>query len=348
MSPKTSVTRSRGFTLIELLVVIAIIAILIALLLPAVQQAREAARRTQCKNNLKQLGLALHNYHDTHSTLPPGCLQVPNAAGTAPDRTRGGWGWNVFVLPFLDQAPLYNLLNPNGDNFPTSFAGHPVQTVLSMMICPSDASPGVNNYGGFTDVNGEGAGKSNYPAVSGPLNTHTGVWGHVRLAQQGGPTVAGMFNYNSRTRFRDVTDGMSNSFAAAERAWDGSPLKDDLRSDANGTTYPEFDDDYSLGWVGPIPRKGSLWAGRYGHLPVASGPNAGTNTGEKYTTFVRTMDNDGFVPNGFKAPSASSMHVGGAQYLLGDGSVRFIGENIDRTTFRHLGCIQDGQVIGEF
>jgi len=337
-------TSRKGFTLIELLVVIAIIAILVALLLPAVQQAREAARRSACKNNLKQLGLALHNYHDTHNVFPPGCLQIPNAAGTAPDRTLGGWGWNTFVLPYVEQGPLYDLLNPNGNNFPTSFAGHPVQTVLSVMICPSDASPGVNDYGGFTDVNAVGAGKSNYPAVCGPLNVETNQWGHTVVAAQGGPSVvAGMFNYNSRTKIRDVTDGMSNTFAVAERAWDGNVLKDDLREDANGVAYEQ------PGWLGtPVPRKGSLWAGRYGHLPVASGPNAGTNTGEKYTTFVRVTNSDKFVPNGVGAPAASSMHKGGAQYLLGDGSVRFISENINRDMFRYLGCIADGQVIGEY
>jgi prepilin-type N-terminal cleavage/methylation domain-containing protein len=345
---KSSRRTKHGFTLIELLVVIAIIAILIALLLPAVQQAREAARRTQCKNNMKQLGLALHNYHDTHSAFPPGCLQIPNTAGTAPDRTRGGWGWNTYVLPFVDQAPLYNLLNPNGNNFPTSFAGHPVQTVLAVMICPSDASPGVNTYGGFADVNGIGAGKSNYPAVSGAINVETNQWGHAIVTAQG-PALEGMFNYNSRTSMRDVTDGLSNTFACAERAWDGNDLKDDLRTNASGVTYATFDANPSAypGW-GPIPRKGSLWAGRYGHLPVAVGPNAGTNTGEKYATFVRVTNSDKFIPNGIGAPAASSMHEGGAQYLLGDGSVRFITENINRDVFRYLGCIKDGQVVGEY
>jgi len=339
---------TRGFTLIELLVVIAIIAVLIALLLPAVQQAREAARRSQCKNNMKQLGLALHNYHDTHNVLPPGCLLFANTAGTAPDRTIGGWGWNTFVLPYVDQAPLYTALNPNGQNFPTSVAGHLVQTPLAIMVCPSDASPSVNTYGGFADVSQIGLGKSNYPAVSGAVSVETNQWAQNVIAANGGSAVAGMFNYNSATRLRDVTDGLSNTFACAERTWDGSPVKDDLRTDANGTTYAAFDSNPSLGWVGPLPRKGSVWAGRYGHLPVAGGPNAGTNTGEKYATFVRVTNSDKFVPNGIGAPAASSMHEGGAQYLLGDGSVRFISESVNRDTFRYLGCMADGQVIGEY
>src|SRR5664279_3184236 len=105
-----------AFTLIELLVVIAIIAVLIALLLPAVQQAREAARRSQCKNNLKQLGLALHNYHDTANTLPPGYIG-PNTALS----TNSNWGWNVMLLPGLDQAPLYNQISSTTVGTTTGF-----------------------------------------------------------------------------------------------------------------------------------------------------------------------------------------------------------------------------------
>src|SRR5262245_48859233 len=103
---------ARGFTLIELLVVIAIIAILIALLLPAVQQAREAARRTSCKNNLKQLGIALHSYHDAHRTLPPGYLYRPNTGSTPPSNA-AGFSWGAMSLPFLDQANLYQQFNWN-------------------------------------------------------------------------------------------------------------------------------------------------------------------------------------------------------------------------------------------
>ena len=106
--------RVRGFTLIELLVVIAIIAILIALLLPAVQQAREAARRTQCKNNMKQLGLALHNYHDVYGSMAPGIVVDITNPGAAPTvgSNDPAWGWQALILPFIDQAPLFNTLNP--------------------------------------------------------------------------------------------------------------------------------------------------------------------------------------------------------------------------------------------
>ncbi|MFG0295400.1 MAG: DUF1559 domain-containing protein, partial [Maioricimonas sp. JB045] len=105
-------SRRRGFTLIELLVVIAIIAILVALLLPAVQQAREAARRSQCKNNLKQIGLALHNYHDTHGSFPPGYIaRYVSATDPASAETGPGFAWGTMILPFLDQSPTYNQLN---------------------------------------------------------------------------------------------------------------------------------------------------------------------------------------------------------------------------------------------
>tara|TARA_R110002095_G_scaffold31437_1_gene30270 strand:+ start:605 stop:1588 length:984 start_codon:yes stop_codon:yes gene_type:complete len=321
-------THKRGFTLIELLVVIAIIAILIALLLPAVQQAREAARRSQCKNNLKQLGLALHNYHDVHSVLPPGCLLFDDGTG-APDPDIGGWGWNTFVLPFVDQAPLYNQLNPNGANFPTSFAGHPVQTVLPIMMCPSEASPAVNTYEGFTDSSGVGAGKSSYPASVGSDGTEDDEWPN----EYSDADTRGMFNYNTATRFRDVTDGLSNTIAIAERCWDGSPIKDDDRTDTTGQTYADWDGDGP--WTGPLPRKGSVWAGRVGG-------------GEKYATFVRAKASDKFAPNGWKAPAAASFHVGGLQVLLGDGSVRFFAENVNRDIWENLGNMADGNVLGEF
>lgn len=306
-----SLTRKRGFTLIELLVVIAIIAILIALLLPAVQQAREAARRSTCKNNLKQIGIALHNYHDTHSVLPPGVLMFDDGSGD-PDPDLGNWGWNTFLLPYIDQAPLYNQLTPNGANFPTSAAGSLIQTVVPILICPSDASGGINTYVGFTNnEDGVGLGKSNYPGVSGSKGVDDDEW----YDRSDDADERGIFNYNSSTRMRDITDGTSNTMASGERMWDGISIKDD---DPGGSLS-----------------KGSVWAGR-------------PYDGEKYATLLRTNDSDAFIPNGTNQASASSRHVGGAHFLFCDGAVRFISENVNRETYKFLGNMSDGEVIGEY
>src|SRR4051812_18590026 len=164
--------RRRAFTLIELLVVIAIIAILIALLLPAVQQAREAARRTQCRNNLKQIGLALHNYHDAANTIPPGYIgtqAVPNVTGQSLN-----YGWATFILPFMDQSPLYNTIGsgfsgPNAVTFASSTisaSSAAYQTVLPAFRCPSDtgaATATLNLYVCKT------FGRSNYAGCAGAI-----------------------------------------------------------------------------------------------------------------------------------------------------------------------------------
>lgn len=301
----------RGFTLIELLVVIAIIAILIALLLPAVQQAREAARRSTCKNNLKQVGIALHNYHDTHRVLPPGVLMFDDGSGD-PDPDLGNWGWNTFILPFIDQGPLYNQLQPNGANFPATASGSLIQTVIPTLICPSDASSSLNTYVGFTNnEDGVGLGKSNYPGICGSKSVDDDEW----YDRSDDADERGIFNYNSSTRLRDITDGTSNTMASGERMWDGIAIKDD---DPGGSI-----------------RKGSVWAGR-------------PYDGEKYAVLLRTNDSAAFVPNGTNPASASSRHVGGAHFLFCDGAVRFLSENINNETYKFLGNMSDGEVLGEF
>ena len=194
----------RGFTLIELLVVIAIIAILVALLLPAVQQAREAARRTSCKNNFKQIGLAFHNYHDVHRSFPPGF------ARSNPGGSGRGWGWGVLILPFLEQPALFDQINPNRAPFPVTMeTGSPeiavrttLQQPLAVYRCPSDPGAPINtNRGSF--------GTSNY----------VGVWG----SDAAGGTHTGAGNgclfYDSGVSFRDITDGTSNVLLVGERSY---------------------------------------------------------------------------------------------------------------------------------
>lgn len=230
-SYRTPSARRRGFTLIELLVVIAIIAILIALLLPAVQQAREAARRSQCKNNLKQIGLALHNYHDIHLTLPPGWIGVdsgiPDVEGVS------AFGWGTMILPMLDQAPLFSKFDTNVSILDP--VNQPLLTTsLPAFRCPSDifedsweleseASPGT--------VLAEVA-SSNYVG-------NWGDGGRTELHDCEGLAAGercfdnGPFAHNSRIRFRDFKDGLSNTFVVGERrsdmelewfaTWPGAP-----------------------------------------------------------------------------------------------------------------------------
>ena len=300
-------TSRRAFTLIELLVVIAIIAILIALLLPAVQQAREAARRTQCKNNLKQMGLALHNYHDVHLTLPPGWIAVEPDGTVSAHEGISGAGWGTMILPYLDQSPLYNIFNPNvsiiapvNDNFRL--------TNLTAWKCPSDPKPDrweiVEE--GTTTVLAE-LPTANYIAGFGTeeLDGCENTPGTAPVLASGQCVGDGAFYHNSRVRFRDVTDGLSNTLVVGER----------MTNEA-------------LDWY-------STWVGM-----VQEGEEA----------FQRVQGAFDHVPNDPVAhlDDFSSRHEGGCQFVLGDGHVRFLSENIDHGLYQSLGTIQGGEVVGEF
>jgi prepilin-type N-terminal cleavage/methylation domain-containing protein len=231
VNPKFS-RRHRGFTLIELLVVIAIIAILIALLLPAVQQAREAARRTQCRNNMKQIGLSLHNYLDTFTVFPPGYIYNP-ATGSP----MMGWSWATMLLPYFDQAPLYNSMSttaaPSINSGIPSAAWVATQTVLPALRCPSDVGAdrvnlvdiaGVNSAawtpGTFTGSTSN-FGRSNYLAVAGYLGTNpsapvSGLSSAAGAAVLSG-NFRGSFGENSRVHTGTMTDGTSNCMMVGER-----------------------------------------------------------------------------------------------------------------------------------
>lgn len=202
----------RGFTLIELLVVIAIIAILIALLLPAVQQAREAARRSECKNHLKQIGLALHNYHDINRAMPPGWFGV-NASGQPDPNGPTGWGWASQLLPMLDNAPLYNQCNFNvsvGDSVNET----PRTTVLHFYRCPSDTGPDEWEL----HAAGGGAALARFATANYVANFGTEkLEGCTMLGAGQQCRSDGTFYHNSATRFRDITDGLSTTFLVGER-----------------------------------------------------------------------------------------------------------------------------------
>ncbi len=339
--------KRRAFTLIELLVVIAIIAVLIALLLPAVQQAREAARRAQCKNNLKQLGLALHNYHDSHSVLPPGRLV------TQVDGSGHCFAAYAHLLPFLDQAPLYNQIDFNS-NPDVGFANAiPVSTNLPVLLCPSDP---------FIILQPATATAPASAVHNYPLNT--GTTHPISTRNASGTPVTGIFFENSCVRFRDVTDGLSNTVCISEtlRSQLGGPTTWDGVSPTNGFVLTQGNDNAITGpeltnyasqchGAGLLLQqtRGSKWLygapghSMYNHL---RGPND------------RDIDCRGGIPHSNKTDAlwrtlshnvtTHSRHTGGVHALLCDGSVRFVSENIAVTTWQGLGSRNGGEIIGEF
>jgi prepilin-type processing-associated H-X9-DG protein len=218
--------------LIELLVVIAIIGTLLGLLLPAVQKVRDAAARLQCKNNLKQIGLALHNYHDTQQSLPPGYLASPAYSDGATD-TAPGWGWAAFVLPYLEQESLYRQINFSQSVASSPAAQNPVKTYL----CPADPTPP----GPFAVPDPFGS-----PLASAAPCSYAACVGGDE-SDTTGPAGLGAFYRNSRTRLTDVTDGTSNTLLVGERAW----------SNANGV------------WAGAVPG-GVILRGRLNPNPGSS------------------------------------------------------------------------------
>jgi prepilin-type N-terminal cleavage/methylation domain-containing protein len=323
-----------AFTLIELLVVIAIIAILIALLLPAVQQAREAARRTQCKNNLHQFGLALHNYHDVAQQFPCSIWVWEGTGAPAPhwsDSSRGSYLCQI--LPYIDQAPLYNALNFNAVGpawGPTNFEGLTDAKgklyrhyLIPAFQCPSETSSAIighsarNNYAmsiGAQQMDSNAGMCPQYVFGGGFFNN--GSVGHangIRADQ-----ISGIVSRMSwAANFRDITDGTSNTIAMGEIR----PLCGDHT--INGWMH------FNANWIAttaPINYPIRCWG--EGGFPGANDCNNWSNWS---------------TSQGFK-----SMHTGGAHFLLCDGAVRFLSENVDYRTYQALGDRRDGKPIGEF
>ena len=303
--------RPAGFTLIELLVVIAIIAVLIALLLPAVQQAREAARRSQCKNNLKQLGLAMHNYHDTFSAFTIGSMGFQSS----PSDTRMCFFQSV--LPYVEQTALYNMVNFGATSWATMTnqgttyvsTTTALSTQVPVFMCPSDPNAGKRQtstayrgfYSNYLPVHGSGA--------MGPYNT---------VAQNG------MFYVISSTRMRDVTDGTSNTAMMAEIV-----LTPDSIYDGRGRVWESYDGNTLVSTLNP---------------PNTSiSDNIGQACGNSTTNPKAPCAGTGSLQM-----ASRSTHVGGVHIVMADGAVRFVSDSINTNTWNWLGARNDGNTIGDF
>jgi len=342
-----SSVRRRGFTLIELLVVIAIIAVLISLLLPAVQSAREAARRAQCVNNLKQIGLAMHNYHDTVGSFPPGGISDTGWAGT-------WWNWPSFILPQMEQAPLYNAINFSLQNInqpDANFANDPQGTVwksvISSYLCPSDPVAGegrVANMSWLTSGAGWSLIGSNFTAA---VTCYVGNWGGQKTGNAtfdlySGESPPGTYpnwgcngvyrgifsdcSNGKSTSLREITDGTSNTFLAGE----SSPNMNGALAWVNG-------DNVWATTVIPLNWKTNLKDGQVD-------PTDGTTCKlpDELNDFTKALHcwRNQTVNWGFK-----SYHPGGANFTFCDGSVRFVKQAVSPRVYNSLGTKAGGEVV---
>ncbi len=305
--------RSRAFTLVELLVVIAIIGTLVGLLLPAVQYAREAARRASCQNNLKQISLALLNYESAHRKLPPGYLHKFGPAGSTFEANHMGFGWGAMILPQLEQKNAYQQFDFSK---PAWDARNLIarENHLEVFLCPTDPYS-ANSFVIRQDASG--AEQDRYAAGS-----FAACWGPSTEAVNLDDTPlmsGGTFFRNSRTRLADISDGLSNTLAVGERTNGPIPLS---RTTAGGHTFFE-----------------TAWASAAREL---------TELGDDHGHMV--LFETQFRPNEIDADDKglSAPHIGVAQFALCDGSVHPISSNIDADVYNALGTKSGAEVVSEF
>lgn len=364
----------RAFTLIELLVVIAIIAILVALLLPAVQQAREAARRSQCKGNLKQIGVALHNYHDVHGCLPPAVVNsgqggINHSTGSPHQTTLNHTGW-IYLLPYLDQTPLYEAFdlncatgavnNSSNGNCNGAWAGGArtlmcgwpnantplVSTKISVLLCPSD--DGADKLITIGDPNHyqlDNHAVTNYAFSAGGHGVGwscTRYWNIYHTAASNLPDgrtgipYRGAFGFNSNSKFKHFRDGTSNVMVVGE-----------AMSTVTGNRAQAGRDGI---------HRVNVWAAHKHHGTfVVNHPNINANhiNNARYhingPVHVPGMTGSGGTPDIRHHWNVhSSIHTGGAHALMGDGTVRFLNESMDHSQYAVITRISSGESPGDF
>ncbi len=303
-----------GFTLVELLVVIAIIGILVGLLLPAVQAAREAARRMQCQNSLKQIGLSMHNYESAFKKFPASFYRHWPHSTATPTAGTPGWGWSVMVMPFMEQGNLYNSFNVAVNSLDGSQVIKTLaQTPLSVFRCASDPGPALNNSRGDYAT-------SNYIAIFGALYDQAAPSAGALVYGSRSNEGTGMFSPNSGVRFGDISDGTSNTAMVGERCLGSNGVRS-----ATGVLRV-----YT----------GGIWAG----IPKDYTSNVSNQVslcGQKAGTDARFRKLNSRDSNN----SLASSHVGGGQFVIADGSVQFISENADTVFFDRIADRADGGVV---
>jgi prepilin-type N-terminal cleavage/methylation domain-containing protein/prepilin-type processing-associated H-X9-DG protein len=325
----------RGFTLVELLVVIAIIGLLVGILLPAVQAAREAARRTQCVGNLKQIGIALHNYHDSLRVYPPGYVDGNLDPTSTPDNDLGpSWGWGAFLLTYLEEGNLRSQINfsqPVGVGVNAIVS----QTPVSIYQCPTDPLQdafSVYNTSLATIIatvaHGNYVGCNGWEECfwnAGGAGTGTGS-GADGLVGGSGRAGTGLFYRNSRLNAGKIKDGLSNTIVVGERSSDHSPST----------------------WTGAVAG-GLCPAWMAGQSPYSPPPGPAYDNADFGEALVLAHGNGTHVPSAdfpiFDPDVFYSVHAGqGANFLFGDGSVQFLTSDINPDLYQHLCTIAGGEI----
>ncbi|QDS89821.1 Type II secretion system protein G precursor [Rosistilla ulvae] len=324
--------KKEGFTLVELLVVIAIIGILVGLLLPAVQAAREAARRMQCSNNLKQIGLALHNYHDTFKSFPSAAIYTGEAPKQSPPLTSNRcngrdefWGatWMVLILPFIEQQAAHNQMD-FGRVARSTVNNAITGEQMDAYVCPSHPGIGARltqDYNGFAKGNYAANGGTHYTQ---DMNTFTNS------------TYKGPFSLPAQygAQFRDITDGTSQVIAAG---------------DIVASTGHSADDRGAWGWPSGVIFGLRASAFANGLLtPNDPQQTDATSYASNDTSNVNFNQRNNPDRNTTQGMALRSYHPGGVQAVFCDGSVHFITETIDEVIYENLLRIQDGQPIGQY